>query len=63
MRESPNPSATRQLEVAGLRPVSDVLFDRLVALRRDLHRHPELGWRETRTASRIEAELDRLGIA
>lgn len=63
MANSSNPSSTRQLEVVGPRPVSDALFDRLVALRRDLHRHPELGWRETRTASRIEAELDRLGIA
>ncbi len=35
----------------------------LVALRRDLHRHPELSWRETRTAQKVAEELDRLGIA
>jgi len=55
-------SVTQPLEVVGPRPVSNDLFDRLIALRRDLHKHPELGWQETRTASRIEAELDRLGI-
>jgi amidohydrolase len=30
---------------------------RLVALRRDLHRHPELSWREERTAARLENAL------
>lgn len=36
---------------------------RLVALRRDFHRHPELSLREHRTARIIEAELDALGIS
>jgi amidohydrolase len=35
---------------------------RLVAFRRDLHRHPELAFREKRTAQQVEKELDRLGI-
>ena len=39
------------------------LFERMVALRRDLHRHPELSWEEHRTTSRLIQELDRLGIA
>jgi amidohydrolase len=34
----------------------------LSALRREFHRHPELGLHEYRTASRIEEELDRIGI-
>ncbi len=38
------------------------LFERMVALRRDLHRHPELSGREHRTTERIIQELDRLGI-
>jgi len=42
--------------------VDAALFDRLVALRRDLHRHPELGWNVERTASRVERELKALGI-
>lgn len=36
---------------------------RLVALRRDLHAHPELGFEEVRTAGIVAAELGRLGIS
>ena len=36
--------------------------ERLIALRREFHQHPELGLQEFRTAGRIEEELDRLGI-
>jgi aminobenzoyl-glutamate utilization protein A len=36
--------------------------DRLVSLRRDLHRHPEPAWREFRTTSRIVDELERVGV-
>ncbi|HEX7122320.1 MAG TPA: M20 family metallopeptidase [Gemmatimonadaceae bacterium] len=36
--------------------------DALVALRHDLHRHPELSWQEERTATRLEASLASLGI-
>jgi amidohydrolase len=38
------------------------LQDDLTALRRDFHQHPELGFRETRTAGRVVEELTRLGI-
>ena len=34
--------------------------ERLVALRRELHRHPELSWREERTAARLHAALAAL---
>jgi len=37
-------------------------FRRMVALRRDLHQHPELSWKEERTAERICAALSELGI-
>ncbi len=36
--------------------------DRMIALRRDLHQHPELSWDEHRTMARISAQLDELGI-
>ncbi|WP_254273880.1 amidohydrolase [Haloarcula marina] len=36
--------------------------DRLVALRRDLHRHPEPAWCEFYTTSRIVEEVERIGV-
>jgi len=36
--------------------------ERLVALRRDLHSHPEPAWCEYWTTSRIVDELDRIGV-
>lgn len=36
--------------------------DRLVEIRRDIHRHPELGLQETRTAALIATELKQLGL-
>ncbi len=41
---------------------SDALIEDLIALRRDLHRHPELSWHEHRTADVISAFLTRHGI-
>lgn len=38
------------------------LKDRLVAIRRDLHKHPELGFQEVRTAQRVAETLHELGI-
>lgn len=37
-------------------------LDDLIALRREIHADPELGFEEHRTAARIAAELERLGI-
>jgi amidohydrolase len=39
------------------------VFESIVAMRRDLHRHPELSWQESRTAEKVCAYLDDLGIA
>lgn len=38
------------------------LLPELSAIRRELHRHPELALEEFQTAQRVEQELDRLGI-
>ncbi len=38
------------------------LYDDLVRVRRDLHRHPELGFRETRTAAVVAETLTNLGL-
>jgi IAA-amino acid hydrolase len=34
----------------------------IVAIRRELHRHPELGYQETRTSALIRQKLDELGV-
>ena len=38
------------------------LMERIVRTRRDVHRHPELGYHEARTSALIKTELGRLGI-
>jgi amidohydrolase len=42
-------------------PASEI--DALVAIRRDLHRHPELAFEEAGTAARVSRELERLGLS
>lgn len=41
----------------------EALRDEAVAIRRDLHRHPELGFRETRTAGIVAGFLKGLDLA
>ncbi|MDW8314985.1 MAG: M20 family metallopeptidase [Rhodovarius sp.] len=45
-----------------LAEAAERLAPALIALRRDLHAHPELGFEERRTAGIVAAELARLGI-
>lgn len=42
--------------------VVDALLPELVALRRDLHQHPELGYHEARTAGKVLQALAGLGL-
>lgn len=44
-------------------PLSDDELAMLVALRHDLHAHPELGFEETRTAAIVAEKLAEVGIA
>jgi hippurate hydrolase len=38
------------------------MFSRIVEIRRDLHRHPELSWEEKRTSERVREVLTGLGL-
>ncbi|NUR09043.1 MAG: amidohydrolase [Nocardioidaceae bacterium] len=40
----------------------DALADDLVALRRDLHAHPELAWQEQRTTALVAERLEKAGL-
>lgn len=42
--------------------MSDALYQRLVAVRRDLHEHPELAFHEERTASVLETALASVAV-
>lgn len=50
-------------DVSLLQPIAPALQERLVAFRRDLHRHPELSGREARTSGKVREFLDGLGLA
>jgi len=47
---------------AEVRAAVEKLAPRMIEIRHDLHQHPELGNRETRTASLVATELRRLGL-
>jgi amidohydrolase len=48
---------------AAIRDLAQAEEPALIAVRRDLHAHPELAFEEVRTAAVVAAELARLGIA
>jgi amidohydrolase len=54
--------AAGQLADAAVAAAVERAAPRLVAIRHDLHRHPELGNRETRTAALVAGRLRRLGL-
>ncbi len=45
-----------------LKAVPEPVYSRMVKLRRDLHRYPELSWEEERTSRQIRTHLEELGI-
>ena len=48
--------------ITKIREIIDENIDKFVEIRRDLHRHPELGLEEFRTADKIESHLKEWGI-
>ena len=44
--------------MSDIRTFVDSIFDELVAIRRDIHAHPELGMHEVRTSALIRSELE-----
>ena len=45
-----------------IKTYAESIFDELVAIRRDIHAHPETGMREVRTSALIRAELEKMGM-
>src|SRR2546425_11758871 len=50
-------------ELSGMISLPPVDRAQLVATRRDLHQHPELGFEERRTGALVAERLERLGYA
>ncbi len=45
-----------------INPIAGDVAERAIAIRREIHRFPELGFEEERTAAIVERELAALGI-
>jgi len=45
-----------------MQTIDKKILDSMIALRRDLHQHPELSWEEIRTANKVCKFLDHLNI-
>ena len=48
--------------MSDIRSYVDSIFDELVAIRRDIHAHPETGMQEVRTSALIRRELEKMGM-
>ena len=48
--------------MSDIRSYVDSIFDELVAIRRDIHAHPEVGMHEVRTSALIRRELEKMGV-
>ena len=51
-----------EYNVQKLKDSVNAIFDEIVAIRRDLHMHPELGQQEVRTCKVVQDKLDEWGI-
>ena len=48
--------------VSDVGPAVDAVADELVAIRRDLHAHPEVAWQEQRTTTVVAERLEQAGV-
>jgi metal-dependent amidase/aminoacylase/carboxypeptidase family protein len=55
----PDSDAVRRAEITRL---ASALKERLIAIRRDIHAHPEIGHHERRTTALIVDQLERAGL-
>lgn len=61
-RKSPFEKLKSIIEMTDFRQEAEIIFDELVHFRRDFHRHPELGFQETRTAGIVAESLSSMGL-
>lgn len=59
----PNKNKDKELMHSRIKELSEANFSDTVALRRYLHQHPEVSYKEYETTKFIKAELHKLGIA
>ena len=50
------------LPIADLSRLAGQVAPEMVELRRDIHRHPEIGWEEKRTTAKVVSALRDLGL-
>lgn len=48
--------------MTAINAIDNDVYEQIVLMRRDLHRHPELSWQESRTAKEIGKFLDQYGV-
>lgn len=56
------PRATNEIS-SKIDTIVDEIANELIDIRRDLHRHPELGFQEVRTSGKIQSFLENLGVS
>jgi hippurate hydrolase len=54
-------NAPREALAHGLLQALDAQADEFIAVRRDIHRHPEMGYKEYRTSDLVAEQLERFG--